>query len=339
MIATLLLAALLSPPRLCAEDPPLTVHEYREQLDAVRVALHEGDADRARDKAQLILRRKVVHDGAEFATDDTLLGGIGEDTNTARLDALIEALAAIDPAERAAPRRDDPLLRRLRREEAFSETSRGGDLGEEVLPTPDPPQSIMDRLAAVWEWVWEKIQAFLEWLGRLFFNSATNEAGSGSMKGLVAVLVIAGIALLLFVTILALRRRKGVIHSASSVAAATAKSSRDEDPLSRSAAEWERFAGELFGAGRFREAIRAWYHCLLVTMFRAGALHYRKDRTNWEYAFSLAPDLGWRPRFMESTRTFEREWYGRRNTGEDTADEFRREAIDLLGTVREGVGR
>ena len=66
-------------------------------------------------------------------------------------------------------------------------------------------------------------------------------------------------------------------------------SKRDEDPLSRGASEWERYAAQLAAAGRLREAIRAWYHAVLVTLYGANILHYRKGRTNWEYVAGLAP--------------------------------------------------
>ena len=60
-------------------------------------------------------------------------------------------------------------------------------------------------------------------------------------------------------------------------------SQRDADPLSREQDEWEKYAAELAAAGRLREAIRAWYHAVLVGLFRAGLLHHHKGRTNWEY--------------------------------------------------------
>ena len=167
------------------------------------------------------------------------------------------------------------------------------------------------------------------------------EGSSGGMEfsglqALVWILVIAGIVVLGAVAFIALRRRGSPANIPAASSTAPLRSSRDEDPLSRSASGWEVHAAELMKAGRYREAIRAWYHALLVTCFRAGLLHYRKDRTNWEYAFSLSPDHAWRPRFMEATRSFEREWYGRRATDVDTASGFQGDANALLEIVRGG---
>jgi hypothetical protein len=85
----------------------------------------------------------------------------------------------------------------------------------------------------------------------------------------------------------------------------------DDDPLSRESGKWELYAQELAAAGRRREAIRAWYHAVLVALFRSGRLEPRKGRTNWEHAARLSPELSWRPTFLEITRHFDREWYGR----------------------------
>src|SRR6185295_2118302 len=109
---------------------------------------------------------------------------------------------------------------------------------------------------------------------------------------------------------------------------------RDEDPLSRGADEWEKLAKELMGFGRYREAIRAWYNAVLVNLFRAGILHYRKDRTNWEYAYSMTPDVPFRAGFVEATRRFELEWYGRRNTTLEAAENFGKRVREIVAGAR-----
>ena len=62
--------------------------------------------------------------------------------------------------------------------------------------------------------------------------------------------------------------------------------SADDDPLSREANEWERYARELAAAGRAREAIRAWYHAVLV------ALLPRRDAPLPQGAHELGVRLG-----------------------------------------------
>jgi len=83
---------------------------------------------------------------------------------------------------------------------------------------------------------------------------------------------------------------------------------------------WEERARELASEGRAREAIRAWYHAVLVRCASQGILHHRPGRTNWEYAHALSPSLPWRGRFEDLTFRFDQEWYGRaESTGEALA--------------------
>src|SRR5207244_5595400 len=109
------------------------------------------------------------------------------------------------------------------------------------------------------------------------------------------------------------RRRELVAVATSDPVASRA----DEDPLSRAANEWERYAAQLAAAGRIREAIRAWYHAVLVTLYGAGILHFRKGRTNWEYISTITPTIPWRGDFVKLTRRFEHEWYGSANSSPD----------------------
>jgi hypothetical protein len=111
-------------------------------------------------------------------------------------------------------------------------------------------------------------------------------------------------------------------------------SKRDDDPLSRGATEWERYAAQLAASGRIREAIRAWYHAVLVTLYGAGILHFRKGRTNWEYVAALSPDLAWRAQFVALTRRFEEEWYGRDRSSIEAFEEVSERAQHILDAVR-----
>ncbi|HSB60806.1 MAG TPA: DUF4129 domain-containing protein, partial [Vicinamibacteria bacterium] len=113
-----------------------------------------------------------------------------------------------------------------------------------------------------------------------------------------------------------------------------ASSARDEDPLSREAGDWEKHARELGAAGRWREAVRAWYHAVLAGVFRAGLVHHQRGRTNWEYAARLAPDLPWRAAFLDLTRLFDREWYGRVSSDADAARECAQVARAILRELR-----
>ena len=163
-------------------------------------------------------------------------------------------------------------------------------------------------------------------------RSAAGDLGTtATVVTVVVALAVVGGAILAY---RALRRRRGGVEPVESTA--LARSARDEDPLSREAGEWERFAQELAAAGRTREAIRAWYHAVLVTLFRAGTLHYEKGRTNWEYVSRLGPELAWRPSFIDMTRWFDQQWYGRDRASPDALRESAHAARGILRALRGG---
>ena len=74
---------------------------------------------------------------------------------------------------------------------------------------------------------------------------------------------------------------------------------------------------------------------MLVALYRAGTLQYRKGRTNWEYVSAVPAGTSWRSRFIEMTRHFEREWYGRDTSTAEALLESEQMALALLSSVRE----
>ncbi|HEY0158666.1 MAG TPA: DUF4129 domain-containing protein, partial [Thermoanaerobaculia bacterium] len=154
--------------------------------------------------------------------------------------------------------------------------------------------------------------------------------GAGWAVTAVTIVIALAIALLAFeVARRSKRREKTAVAISEPVG-----SRRDEDPLSRGATEWERYAAQLAAAGRFREAIRAWYHAVLVTCYSAGVLHFRKGRTNWEYVATVAPSIPWRPELIELTRRFELEWYGHDQSTSDALDDCSGRARHILDALR-----
>jgi hypothetical protein len=148
----------------------------------------------------------------------------------------------------------------------------------------------------------------------------------GTLVGLIVLIL----AILAFEVIRRSRKRaRNVVEESAPLT-----STRDDDPLSRGANEWERYAAQLAEAGRLREAIRAWYHAVLVTLYGANILHYRKGRTNWEYVAGVGPEHAWRPRFIDLTRLFENEWYGSDDSSSDALAECSAAARHVLNSVR-----
>lgn len=184
------------------------------------------------------------------------------------------------------------------------------------------------------EWLWKKLKQFLKWLVDLLprRRNAFGQPTAG-LHWIVWAVVGAIVLIILYLAFDVLRRSRA--RGPAEVETSTPiGSNQDEDPLSRGATEWERYAGELANAQRYREAIRAWYHAVLVTCYAAGILHFRKGRTNWEYIASLAPSLEWRPDAIELTRRFEQEWYGALHSTRDAYDACSDLAQSVLDALR-----
>lgn len=320
----------------------ISLSDYKARLGRIQEAIDGGDSAGAASGARELLRKRVQHDGMTLLPDATVLGPIADANSNqmareaARgLPSLRAELDAVKDGPPPAPP-DGVLLERLRQEELQRQLTPDKSVTGPVLHGPEVPQTFWEKLASFWEWLEKILKRFLSWLGRLFFGAAgAQTVGPPGTRYLVIGLILVLVGTLAAVAVLALRKRREAPAAVSSAPAA-AMSAEDADPLSRSAGEWERFAAELMKAGRFREAIRAWYHALLVSLFRAGALHYRKDRTNWEYAYALPSTVPWRAGFVEATRTFEQEWYGRRDTPAETAEMYRSRMLRMIETVRGG---
>jgi len=181
-------------------------------------------------------------------------------------------------------------------------------------------QSVRDRLAAA-------LRTIRDWLRKLLLPRRPRPTGdaAGVARSAIAFVALA-LAALVVLAVRTLRQARAPAAEAEPIASPT----EDEDPLSRESSQWETRARELASAQRFREAIRAWYHAVLSTLFRRGTLHYRKGRTNWEYVANVGPEQGWRAGFIALTRLFDREWYGSRSSGREAFAEASRQAQEIL---------
>jgi hypothetical protein len=166
----------------------------------------------------------------------------------------------------------------------------------------------------------------------LFARSQWQQTTEGSPGLLTSVLLGAGLVLVtaLLAFVFTSRRREPALEA---TAPGPAPADADVDPLSRTVSEWEQRARALAASGQYREAIRAWYHALLVSCYRAGLLHQHTGWTNTEYARALGADVPWRGRFQELTGRFDVEWYGRVQSSEEALDAFAGEADAILGDI------
>jgi hypothetical protein len=243
----------------------------------------------------------------------------------------VAALRAETPQVAAPPAAQPDVLARITPIDALK---RGGEVATLRVKPLTLPERVEAALFAVADAIASAMRALREWLDRLRPARARRQAAPGSTA--VAALAFA-LVVVVALTVLVIRRRRLAAASPASEPSRPLASRRDEDPLSRGASEWERHAAELAAARRWREAIRAWYHAVLVALFRQGLLHHQKGRTNWEYAARLDPGLAWRPAFMELTSLFDREWYGRRASDAEALAECAHTARGLLQAVR-GAG-
>ena len=333
----LLAVALLSGPAW-AQQRAIDTTTYRQELGRIRAALDAADLEGAKTRAAA-LRGLVVADGSlRYESDGSLLGPLrrAADARAAsalrpRLEALIRSLDQPPPA--AAPAADHDLLESLRRAESPEALEKGGQVGLGPLRALTLRDSVVQMLDSVARAIDEQLRRFWRFLNKLGPKRSAKAGGGLDARPATVLIVIVAAATLLLLAVRVWRRR-GEASLEVSAAAGAAESARDADPLSREANEWEDHARELEAAGRRREAIRAWYHAVLVTLFRQGLLHYEKGRTNWEYAAALPPEAGWRPAFFAITRRFDQEWYGRASSDPDVLRDYSSEAQRILATLR-----
>ena len=319
----------------------MTVQGYLGELEAIGKALDEGKLSDARRRARALLNRRIRYGKGWISPDRAVLAPLARKSDTgrararrAKLGVLMEALRSEGASAGSGAAPDVALLEQLRKEEELAEIEKDGRAPAPFAKENRFTKWLAERLMVLGDRVAEIWDKLLDWLDGFFPGKrAPLLSGPGGTKLMVAVVVVVA-ALTLFLVAYHVLRSRGQRGPWSLASSGPARSSRDEDAFSRSAAEWERYAAELAAGGRAREAIRAWYHAVLVQLYRGGMLHYRKGRTNWEYAYSLSPGLPWRRQFLELTRRFEREWYGRESSAPNEVRACAESAGRILDAVR-----
>lgn len=315
-----------------AQRRPLTLAEYAGALDTLRADLERARLRQARAAAQALLSTEISWAGERLSPDTTVVMPVTRVQTSAearllavRVRRLVEALNE-DHASAAAAPHPDVLSRVMPK----SQIERGGEAPRLRVEPLTFPQQVEAALLAVADWIGEALRKVGRWLRRLWPSPRKADPGATATTAVVFAVVVA-----VLLAILAVRSiRRGGGGPVEAVSSGVVSSSRDDDPLSREASEWESYARELAGRRRWREAIRAWYHAVLVALFRSGLLHHQRGRTNWEYVSRLSPELPWRRGFVSLTRRFDREWYGRRTSDGSALSECAREARDVLRAVR-----
>lgn len=285
--------------------------EYRLELSRIATLLASGDAASAQSAARTLMGTPIAGEPPLIA-DGSLLKPIVDlepGQNAAPLVARLHAAAAgLEAAGTpSASRPSDPRSLQSIRESWDLELQEGR--AELHLPrTRSPPEWLIDRVADILDVLDRWVRALFKALfGR---ELRPREKGIGAAEGTLALVAL---ACGLF-AVLAFRAYRGRRREfAPDLPEAAAPADRDEDPTSRQPSEWEQHAEALARSGRYREAIRAWYHAVLAAAFRRGYVTYAKGRTNWEYVAALSPGLRFRNDVIAMTQRFEGCWYGGRD--------------------------
>lgn len=332
----LLLTILLAIAALPSHAAVLTLEEYTAALVRLRGYIATKQADAAHFEAAGLKEAEVDSPNGRFHADAALLTDVeaGRERTKllAHLDATIAALRTVAPVPAASP--DAARLEEARHEEEVAQLQKGGTVAG--LTEPEGPwyQRFVKWLRELGHWLRELFERFLDWLEKFWPKQGPRKSvAMGGMRWIVIAIVV---LIVMIVGVLAAEviRRSRAAPADATQESAPIGSRRDEDPLSRGATEWERYAAQLAAAGRFREAIRAWYHAVLVTAYSAHILHYRKGRTNWEYVAAVGPSVAWRPEFVQLTRRFEQEWYGSDRSSQEALDECSTRAQRILDAIR-----
>jgi uncharacterized protein DUF4129 len=321
-----------------AAPAPISLDQYVGSLRHIRVYLAASQFAEAKSEAGRLKGAVVAWRGGHMHADDSLLDDVARVTRAdhqllLRIDTTLAEIR--DSGAGKGGRADPKLLQKVAAEQDVPELAPGGEVPTKIKADIPLLEQIARSIADIFDWLSEKLGRLLDWFFDLFPRSDPRvpQRASG-IRGLVYAVVAAIVLAIILLAWSVLRRSKK--GTAAVETSEEFGSKRDEDPLSRGATEWERYAMQLAAAGRFREAIRAWYHAVLVTCYAGGVLHFRKGRTNWEYVSTLAPSLAWRPEMILLTRRFEREWYGADESSRDALDDCGARARAILESVREG---
>lgn len=211
----------------------------------------------------------------------------------------------------AAPVAAEPYRERLqeilgRRE--FRALPREGALPQ-VDATPEWPsffQWLGQHFGAAWD-------RFLEWLKKAWRDPPAQDLPSGGglagvSEPLALALGLAAVALLVLLVMRFSRQRPSAADEAGLLGAPPAAQAMP-DALARPADAWARFADEFRRQGEWRLALRALYLRILVILHERGAIHYERQRTNGDYAATLAKGPAGEP-FGRLTLLFDQAWYG-----------------------------
>ena len=138
------------------------------------------------------------------------------------------------------------------------------------------------------------------------------------------------VGILIYVAVKHVNWKKSLRRKASSIV--------EEDEPERSLDEWLGLADQLTSEGRYREAVRALYIACLLRFDEARVARFDRGQTNWEHLRRIETShrLPAGIDFRETTRQFDRIWYGFAKTGLESVAQFR-DSYTRIKTATEAV--
>jgi Domain of unknown function (DUF4129) len=313
-------------------QPTILIADYISQLERLSALIANDQLAFAKPEAAALAGSTIVSPRGNFHADDSLLAAIGQARGNDRvvLKRIELTLAELRGAAAPGAAPDPKLLQQVATEQDVPELARGGELKAPAIPDVPLLERVFRSIGQSLQWLGKKIVRLIEWIDELLPHGRPEKSGTTSGMRWIVIAVVALIVIGIIILAVEVTRRSRRAAAQTLTSNAPLRSTRDDDPLSRGATEWERYAAQLAADGRFREAIRAWFHAVLVTCYASGVLHFRKGRTNWEYIASLPPSTAWRPDLMRLTQRFEQAWYGSEQSTRDDLDDCSGRAQRIL---------
>ncbi len=200
--------------------------------------------------------------------------------------------------------------------------------------------SLVDQAGKLWDQLGSAIQAFENWIHRIFSHGEDTEARKPHTVSKADALIVIGCfsaLLLMAVVIFGWRRRAPPYRAPVVQAGALPQVSLPADQseaAAQSEDEWARLADRYRANGDFRLALRALYLSNLATLGRGGLISLARGKSNLDYLRELqrrarrfgstAIEL-----FRGNVQMFERCWYGEHPASEEMLDRFLRNSARL----------
>jgi len=304
----------------------ISVADYRQELISLDGALARHDHQAVIADRRLLSEIRILYGADRLDADPVLLAALDRPAVGRARHLIALQLSQLDRqttaagAPQAAIQSNSQALAAIAAQQRLAQVARDGDLGGPALHRVRLPDLLHRVLVAIGHGILHALRAIWHWLRSWFGDGTADDAGHGTSHMIILVVLVCVVIAIGFVVLALLNRSQA--QAVLPGPAASQAAARDADPRSRASDEWRRYGDRLAAEGRWREAMRAWYHAVLVQCWTTGTIRHRVGWTNWEYAAHLPAGWSQRAAFVDLTARFDRHWYGNLG-GPDDADAFK----------------